>query len=109
LQSKLHGLKIFQLGSLAHGDVLNLYSDTQALIFPSLSESFGLPLLEAKERGCAILGSELDFVRDVCEPQQCFDPLSSVSIARAVRRFMLIPEKPIEPKDAASFIRALGF
>lgn len=107
-QSQAHGLQIHQIGSMAHVQVLQLYRQARALIFPSLGESFGLPLLEAKAQGCAILASELDFVRDVCEPVQTFDPQSPVSIARAVRRFLQQPEHPAAPADAASFLRALG-
>ena len=107
-QCQAHDLKIHQLGSMSHQSALALYRHAQALIFPSLGESFGLPLLEAKAQGCAILASELDFVRDVCEPVETFDPQSPVSIARAVRRFLRQPEHPAAPADAASFLRALG-
>ncbi len=107
-QRQAHGLQLHQLGSMAHAQVLQLYRQAGALIFPSLSESFGLPLLEAKAQGCAIVASELDFVRDVCEPVETFDPQSPVSIARAVRRFLQQPEHPAAPADAASFLRALG-
>ena len=61
---------------------------SKALIFPSLAESFGLPLVEAQEFNKPILASELDFVRDVCSPVDTFDPKSSLSIARAVKRFL---------------------
>lgn len=107
-QRQAYGLQIHQLGGMAHAQVLHLYRQAGALIFPSLSESFGLPLLEAKAQGCAIVASELDFVRDVCEPVETFDPQSPVSIARAVRRFLQQPEHPAGPADAASFLRALG-
>jgi len=107
-QRQAHGLQVYQLGGMAHAQVLHLYRQAGALIFPSLSESFGLPLLEAKAQGCAIVASELDFVRDVCEPVETFDPQSPVSIARAVRRFLQQPEHPAAPVDAASFLRALG-
>lgn len=107
-QSQEHRLQIHQLGTMTHPKVLQLYRQSRALIFPSLCESFGLPLLEAKALGCPIVASELDFVRDVCEPAQTFDPRSAVSIARAVRRFLERPERPLTPVDAASFLRALG-
>jgi hypothetical protein len=82
------GAEVHNLGHVSHAKVLALYAAARALIFPSLGESFGLPLIEARQLGLPILASELDFVRDVCEPVHTFDPLSPVSIARAVRRFL---------------------
>ncbi|RYH16174.1 MAG: glycosyltransferase family 1 protein, partial [Alcaligenaceae bacterium] len=61
---------------------------SSALIFPSVAETFGLPMLEARAGQLPIIASERDFVRDVCNPQQTFDPASPHSIARAVLRFM---------------------
>jgi len=106
-EAQAHGLQIRQLGVLPHAELLGWYGRCRALVFPSLSESFGLPLMEAREAGCPVLAGELDFVRDVCEPAQTFDPLSAVSIARAVRRFEGRPQAPLEPAGAAAFLAAL--
>ena len=89
------GVEIHNLGQLPHSQVLGLYRHAKALIFPSLTESFGLPLLEAQQLGLPILASELDYVRDVCEPVQTFDPQSAQSIARAVQRFLKLPEPQV--------------
>ncbi|MDC0886625.1 glycosyltransferase [Altererythrobacter sp.] len=82
------GLRIYDLGQIPHTEVMFAYSKARALIFPSYAESFGIPLLEAAGAGLPILASELDYVRDVCEPVETFDPFSSRSIARAIRRFL---------------------
>lgn len=89
------GAKIVNLGQMPHQKVLELYGKSRALIFPSLSESFGLPLIEAQSIGLPILAPELDYVRDVCVPVHTFDPHSSRSIARAVRRFLAQPEPTV--------------
>lgn len=102
-----HGLKVTNLGQMPHAEVLTLYGNAKALIFPSLSESFGLPLVEAYEMSVPILAGELDFVRDVCEPAQSFDPNSAVSIARAVKRFLGNDEPPVRPVGADAFLRAV--
>lgn len=81
-------LKITDLGQMPHDRILALYANARALIFPSTSESFGLPLIEAEHMGLPIVAGELDYVRDVCTPCQTFDPDSPVSIARAVKRFL---------------------
>jgi glycosyltransferase involved in cell wall biosynthesis len=76
------------LGRLPRQQVLDRIGRSSALMFPSRSETLGLPMLEARALGVPILASERDFVRDVCEPVQAFDPNSPASIALAVRRFV---------------------
>lgn len=46
-------------------------------------------------------------MRDVCEPVQTFDPLSAVSMARAVQRFLGAPSVTVEPVRAEEFLAAL--
>jgi glycosyltransferase involved in cell wall biosynthesis len=106
-QNVKHDLKISNLGQVPHNKLLSLYTCSKALIFPSLSESFGLPLIEARQAGLPIVASELDFVRDVCEPVQSFDPNSPTSIARAVRRFIGQTDFPLNPVGAADFLSAV--
>jgi glycosyltransferase involved in cell wall biosynthesis len=88
-------IEVHDLGPLTRADVLALYRCTRALIFPSLSESFGLPLIEAHLLGTPVLAPELDYVRDVCDPVETFDPTSPQSIARSVRRFLGCAEPPV--------------
>ena len=59
---------------------------SEYLIFPSLIESLGLPLIEAKMMGTKIIASDLDFVFDVCEPVGKFNPVSIVSISHEIVR-----------------------
>jgi len=89
-------LRIENPDGLSREQVLNLYRHSRALIFPSTSESFGLPLLEAKACGLPVVASELDYVRDLVTPAETFDAGSALSIARAVRRFLGCPE-PLAP------------
>lgn len=104
---KSDGLKISNLNNLSHEEVYSLYKSARAMIYPSVLESFGLPLIEARTVGLPILASELDFVRDVCEPVQSFDPESPQSIARAVKRFMNCKEPLIEMHSATEFWQSL--
>lgn len=101
------GLAIRCLPALTHAELLALYRRCGALVFPSLGESYGLPLLEARAAGLPIVAGELDFVRDVCEPAQTFDPRSPRSIARAVRRQLGQAEAVAAPADAQAFLKAL--
>ncbi|MES2400030.1 MAG: glycosyltransferase [Pseudomonadota bacterium] len=99
------GVAIVNHGQLGPRQLSNLYWRCAALIFPSHVESFGLPLLEAQAAGLPVIASERDYVRDVIVPAETFDPHSAVSIARAVRRFLAIPEPDFVPMSPADFLR----
>ncbi|ENM5906531.1 glycosyltransferase [Vibrio mimicus] len=97
---KKQGLDVFNLGNCDYETTMATLARSKALIFPSYTESFGLPLVEATRLGVPIIASELDYVRDVCIPQETFDPNSPISIARAVLRFegkSNIPQKVASP------------
>lgn len=100
-------LNITNAGGLSHHAVLEMYKKSRAVIYPSKFESFGLPLIEARQAGLPVLASELDYVRDVLDPEQVFDPDSPVSIARAVKRFMGVDEKPLLLLNASQFLESL--
>jgi glycosyltransferase involved in cell wall biosynthesis len=89
-------------------EVHRLYRCAGALIFPSTAESFGLPLLEAVAAGLPILASESDYVRDIVEPVQTFDPRSAVSIMRAVSRHLGVPAQRRALLDAAGFLSEIA-
>lgn len=56
--------QIVFLGSLSRNDVYKYYSKVDALLFPSMLETWGLPISEFKETGKAILVSDLNFARE---------------------------------------------
>lgn len=101
------GLHIHNLGVLPHDQLVDLYRDSKALIYPSGFESFGLPLIEAKLAGLPVLAPELDYVRDVLDPVESFDPRSHISIARAVKRFLNERRPSFKPLGAKNFLNHL--
>lgn len=105
--ARRHGLNLHNTGPLTRAQIVDLYRQSGSLIFPSTLESFGLPLLEAVDAGLPVLAPELDYVRDVCEPAQTFDPQSPVSIARAVRRHLGAPEPRVPVLPAEQFWKSL--
>lgn len=107
-QRASRGLDIHNLGVLPHDQVVGLYRESRALIYPSTFESFGLPLVEAKLAGLPVLAPELDYVRDVTDPAESFDPRSPVSIARAVKRFLQGGLPPVEPGSARILLDRLA-
>jgi glycosyltransferase involved in cell wall biosynthesis len=100
-----YNLQLDNLGVLSHDQIKRLYQQAGALVYPSTFESFGLPLIEARQAGLPVLASELDYVRDVLDPEQSFDPESATSIARAVKRFMGWEILPLPLLDAVEFIK----
>ncbi|WP_319587463.1 glycosyltransferase [uncultured Desulfobulbus sp.] len=104
---QLYKLKVTNAGELSHNDINMLYAKVGALIYPSTFESLGLPLIEARHAGLPVLASELDFVRDVLDPEQTFDPQSETSIARAVKRFLGQTEQALPLLDASAFIKLI--
>jgi hypothetical protein len=47
----------------------------------------------------------LDFVRDVLDPEETFDPYSAVSIKRAVKRFLKLLKSSLPLVDAKEFLQ----
>lgn len=106
-QTRMHQLHIENHGALPQARVTDLYHCSGALIYPSTLESFGLPLIEARNAGLAVLAGELDYVRDILDPEESFDPQSAVSIARAVKRFTGMDEPALSIVDARTFMDCL--
>jgi glycosyltransferase involved in cell wall biosynthesis len=106
IESECHrtGMRIINIGLVPHDQLREIYRQSGALIYPSLFESFGLPLIEAAALGLPLLAGELDYVRDVVEPEETFDPHSSISIARAVKRHMKKHKPTFEPITARALI-----
>lgn len=101
------GTRVRNAGDLEPARLAQLYADADAIVYPSRYESFGLPLLEAESRGIPIVAAELDYVRDVVDPAQTFDPESPQSIARAVKRFLKIDDSRARVLTPDGFIARL--
>lgn len=104
---KEFGVNIVNLGFLEHQQLTALYGESSSLIYPSLYESFGIPLIEAKQMGLPIIASELDYVRDSVGPDQTFDPRSAISIARAIKRHLSIEFSSNKLLDGETFLQEL--
>lgn len=102
-----YGLRLEIDATYQTENIGGLYGNARALIFPSYFESFGLPLIEARQAGLPILASELDYVRDVIDPDVVFDPCSARSMARAVKRFMGLAEPVLPALGPEQFMQML--
>jgi glycosyltransferase involved in cell wall biosynthesis len=54
------------LGYVTPSDLSALYSAATALVFPSYTEGFGLPTVEAMSCGCPVIASDAPALREVC-------------------------------------------
>jgi glycosyltransferase involved in cell wall biosynthesis len=61
----LAGERLRVLGFVPHDDLPALYSGAEALIYPSLLEGFGLPILEAMRCGTPVLTSTTSSLPEV--------------------------------------------
>ncbi len=104
---KFHNLNISIKPRLSRDELMFYFSQSDCLIYPSFFESYGLPIVEAMQMNIPIIASELDFVRDLVDPEETFDPKSSKSISRAVIRFLGHQNKKTEVISGKSFIEKL--
>lgn len=77
------GYPVKNIGFVEREQLAEIYQKTEYLIFPSLTESFGLGLIEAIEQECKVVGADLPYTYEVCEPSLVFDPESVDSIYKA--------------------------
>jgi glycosyltransferase involved in cell wall biosynthesis len=59
-----------------HGFVnpVDVYSQCQYLVYPSLTESFGLGLIEGTVAGLQVISSDLPYAHSVVYPSAVFNP-----------------------------------
>lgn len=74
------------VGRLDHVGCLAAYQKAHCLVFPSVLESFGLPLVEAMKMGLPIVVSDLPYARVLCQTEAIyFDPESSTGLLEAIK------------------------
>jgi glycosyltransferase involved in cell wall biosynthesis len=78
---------VIVLGYLPYNDLPCLYNLARLMVFPSLSEGFGIPLLEAMACGCPIVCSNTTSIPEVMgDAALTFDPESVDDMAQKVWR-----------------------
>ena len=77
-------LNIINHGVCNEDQVNNLYLKCKYFIFPSIKESFGLPLIEACQYECNVIASDLEYVKEIIKPSLLFDPFNIDSIAASI-------------------------
>lgn len=79
------GYPIENVGLISKIELEYYYNSSEFVIYPSLSESFGLGILEGLDTNCKIIGSDLPYLNAVCEPSLKFDPRSLEEIVNCFK------------------------
>jgi len=77
------------LGDVPDVELRELYRGALALLFPSLEEGFGLPILEAMQAGTPVLTSNVSATAEVAgDAALLVDPMDTTSIREGIVRLM---------------------
>ena len=86
----LHKLNVHLILDESSEQMNDYYLSCKALVWPSLTESFGIPLIEASRHQKDILASDLDYIQDILEIKKdiVFDPNNPLSIAECLNNYL---------------------
>lgn len=77
------------LGYIDGKDMPALYKNARCLVFPSLFEGFGIPVLEAMAVGCPVIASNTTSIPDIVgDSALLFDPKNPDSMVDAMHRIL---------------------
>lgn len=77
------------LGHLPKAELHAAYRAASVLVMPSLTETVGLPMLEAMRAGTPVLAADRPYAHEVCEDAAVFfDPLSPADFADKLTRLL---------------------
>ena len=80
------GYPIFNHGFVNNIKLKFLYRQSDFIVYPSLTESFGLGIIEGIENGCQVIGADLPYTYSVCKPSITFKPKDINSIFTAFEK-----------------------
>jgi glycosyltransferase involved in cell wall biosynthesis len=98
------------LGLVSNDDLALLYESASVLLYPSLYEGFGFPVLEAMRRGLPVVCGRVSSLPEVAGPaaEYADDPRDEAALAAALDR-VLSNEGRRRELSALGRIRAAGF
>ena len=100
--------RVMHLSAVGDRELACLYSAAQGLLYPSLYEGFGLPILEAMACGCPVLTSDFAAMPEVAgDAAVLVDPLSEDSIANGI--VALTHERRAAELRRKGFLRCRSF
>ncbi|WP_374547293.1 glycosyltransferase [Rhodoblastus sp.] len=98
--------RLFWFGGANDGDLDYLFRRAHALVYPSVAEGFGLPIVEAARYKIPVIASDLNVFREIAgDAIRYFPPGDAFSLAREMRQVLASPEPakitPLSWKQAA--------
>ena len=77
--------RVISTGYLSEKDLRALYQQASAVVFPSIEEGFGLPLLEGMASGVPVIASRIPVFQEVCNDSCAyFDPVSAEDLREQI-------------------------
>ena len=89
--AEAHGVgdQVRALGYLAVEELAYLYRHAEMLVFPSLFEGFGIPLVEAMAAGCPVVAARATSIPEVVgDAAELFEAASPDALAAAIERVL---------------------
>ncbi len=87
--------RLFMFNTLSDKSLEHAYSHATALVFPSYVEGFGLPLVEAMQRGLPAMGSDIPVFREIGGDYMAYfdlaDPQSLTDLVTDMERSGVFP------------------
>lgn len=81
--------RVVAAGYVKDEDLVYYYNLAKMLVFPSLYEGFGIPVLEAMKCGCPVITSNVSSLPEVAgDAALLVDPESVTEISRAIRKLL---------------------
>src|SRR2546426_862747 len=79
--------QLFDIGFVRLEDMPAIYSAAKMMVFPSMFEGFGIPVLEAMACGCPVVCANATSLPEIGgDAVQTFDPLDVPAMAETIRR-----------------------
>ena len=79
-------------GRVPLDELVHLYRTASMLVYPSLFEGFGIPIVEAMATGCPVAAANSSSIPEVCgDAAVLFDPTSAEAIAAGVEQLLADP------------------
>lgn len=95
----------YNFNELSNEEVNELYNVADLLLFPSLDEGFGYPLIEAMAIGVPIVASDIEVVREICSNSALLVEPNSKAFSTAIKE----AEERKEELSALSLSRSVNF
>lgn len=107
LKNPSPNLRLVNLGILPKEQIIKNYRENQFCIYPSLKESFGLPLIEAAQMESFVIAADLPYVHEVIKPSLTFNPYSEKDIAKVILKAINLNSLPKSVIKVSNKLNAL--